>query len=87
MKNLEDYTILVAVINDNKLGGYFLEICNENMEKLFVCDTVKLYADYVRLNRRYIDSTLWFAKEDVSLELQNKVQDEVSKYNDVFVKV
>ena len=33
MKNLEEIMVLVAVINNNQMGGYYLEICNEDMEE------------------------------------------------------
>ncbi len=85
MKNLDEMTVLVAVINSNLLGGYFLEICNEDMKVLFTCPDVKTYADYVRINRKFVDSTLWMAKENVSNALAMKVQKEAMKHNDVFL--
>jgi len=87
MKNLEEIMVLVAVINNNLMGGYYLEICNEDMEVLFTCKDVDTYADYVRINKKYIDSTLWVAKSDVSSEILEIVQSQSMKHNDIFLLV
>ena len=87
MKDLEEIMVLAAVINNNQMGGYYLEICNEDMKVMFTCKDVKSYADYVRVNREYVDSTLWMAKPDVLPNVQMQVQNEAMKHNDVFLLV
>jgi len=87
MKDLEESMVLTAVMNNNQMGGYYLEICNEQMKVMFTCKDVSSYADYVRINKKYVDTTLWFAKPDVLPNILEKVQDEAIKHNDIFLLV
>ncbi len=84
---MDEITVLFAVINSDLIGGYFLEICTEDMKVLFTCKDVKSYADYVRINRKFIDGTLWTAKENVSEDLAFKVYNEALQHNDIFLLV
>lgn len=87
MKNLDEIMVLAAVVNNNQMGGYYLEICDEQMQVMFTCKDVNSYADYVRINRKYVDNTLWVAKRDVLPDILEKVQDEAMKHKDIFLLV
>lgn len=85
MKDLDEVMVLGVVVNNNLMGGYYLEVTNEKMETLFTLASVKEYADYVRANRKYVDATAWFCKSDVSKEIADRVHDEANAYPDILL--
>lgn len=85
MKNLDEVMVLGVVINNNLMGGYYLEVTTENMERLFTVNSVKEYADYVRVNRQFIDATLWFCQSNVSKDIAARVESEARQYPDLLL--
>lgn len=85
MKRMDEPMVLGVVINNNLMGGYYLEITNEKMETLFKLNSVKDYADYLRTNREFIDATAWFCKNDVTKDIADKVENEVKQYPDLLL--
>ncbi len=85
MEDLEDITVLGVVVCNNLMGGYYLEVRNEKMETLFTLSSVKEYADYVRLNRKYISATVWFNNNNVDDNLIKLVHKEASSYPDLLL--
>jgi len=82
--SLKDKNILIAVIINNMLGGYYLNIFDNDMKFLFTFKNVSEYADFVRMNKNYIDKTLWMVNSDVLPDIQKKVQYEAMQQNDIF---
>lgn len=85
MKKLDEVMVLGVIINNNLMGGYYLNVTNEKMEILFRLESVKDYADYVRANRSYIDATIWFISEDVNQNIIDLVHKEANSYPDLLL--
>ncbi len=85
MKNLDEMNVLAVIIRNNLIGGYFLEIADEKMKVLFKLNSVDDYASYVRVNRDFIEATMWFTDKDVSIPLMDKVYSEVNNYPDLLM--
>ena len=69
--------VLMVVIKNNGLGGYILELINEQKETVCILDTVKEYSDYLKINDNIV-VTVWNIEKNINKQVLEIVRAEIN---------